>query len=57
MKQFAMNFYPMVEKNGWQSAVSMYAGFDGVDEFYDEFNSLLKRTGVEQELLLRSIKP
>tara|TARA_B100000902_G_scaffold25954_1_gene31183 strand:+ start:275 stop:1267 length:993 start_codon:yes stop_codon:yes gene_type:complete len=57
VKQFAMNFYPMVEKNGWQSAVSKYAGFDGVDQFYDKFNSLLKRTAVEQELLLRSIKP
>ena len=57
VKQFVMNFYPMVDKNGWQSAVSKYGGFDSITGFYDEFNSLLKRTEIEQGLLLRSIKP
>ena len=57
VKQFAENFYPMIEKNGWQSAVSKYSGFDGIAKFYDEFNLLLKKSDVEQMLLLRSIKP
>ena len=47
----------MVLKECWKSALSEYARFNSVANFYNEFNYLMKRSDVEKGLLLKSIKP
>ncbi|MDP7050370.1 MAG: hypothetical protein QF600_00445 [Verrucomicrobiota bacterium] len=57
VKRFMMKFYPMLDENGWRSAVCRYGGYEDIDEFYEAFAELQEKPVKEQMKLLHTIKP
>ncbi len=56
VSDFRDQFYPLVKTEGWQRAVSIYAGTVDIDEFYRLFEEFLGQPLKEQLDLLKTLK-
>ena len=57
LKHFTTKFYPMLDEEGWRSAVCRYGGYENIDSFYSAFAKLLEKPEEQQMKMLRAINP
>ncbi len=55
--QFRDQFYPLLQKSGWRSAVAEYCGRESLAKFYRDFEVFLQRPTADHMDLYRSLRP